>query len=154
VTQVPLEAADPAVAPRETDVLALDRALEKLAALDARQAKVVELRYFGGLTLDETAEVLGSSASTVGRECGLLTAARYREVSAAWAANGRDRRALDAAQELPSKVAGVSRRTVQRRRRLESRGAVARPLAQDSFLEAGRRGSSSTARRAPPCRAV
>lgn len=83
VTLVPLEAADPAVAPRETDVLALDRALEKLATLDARQAKVVELRYFGGLTLDETAEVLGSSASTVGRAFRLAKAWLYRELSAA-----------------------------------------------------------------------
>jgi RNA polymerase sigma factor (TIGR02999 family) len=87
VTLVPLEAADPAdapkVAPKEADVLALDRALEKLAALDATQAKVVELRYFGGLTLDETAEVLGSSASTVGRAFRLAKAWLYRELSAA-----------------------------------------------------------------------
>ena len=83
VTLIPLEVADPAVAPRETDVLALDRALEKLAALDARQAKVVELRYFGGLTLDETADVLGSSASTVGRAFRLAKAWLHRELSAA-----------------------------------------------------------------------
>ena len=78
-----LEAADPGVAPKEADVLALDRALVKLAALDATQAKVVELRYFGGLTLDETAEVLGSSASTVGRAFRLAKAWLYRELSAA-----------------------------------------------------------------------
>ena len=84
VTLVPLEAvADPAVAPTEADVLALDRALEKLAALDATQAKVVELRYFGGLTLDETADVLGASASTVGRAFRLAKAWLYRELSAA-----------------------------------------------------------------------
>jgi RNA polymerase sigma factor (TIGR02999 family) len=83
VTWVPLEAADATVAPKEADVLALDRALEKLAVLDATQAKVVELRYFGGLTLDETAEVLGSSASTVGRAFRLAKAWLYRELSAA-----------------------------------------------------------------------
>ena len=83
MTVVPLEAADPAVSPRETDVLALDRALEKLAALDATQAKIVELRYFGGLTLDETADVLGSSPSTVGRAFRLAKAWLYRELSAA-----------------------------------------------------------------------
>lgn len=83
VTLVPLEAGDPSVAPKEADVLALDRALEKLAALDATQAKVVELRYFGGLTLDETADVLGSSPSTVGRAFRLAKAWLYRELSAA-----------------------------------------------------------------------
>jgi RNA polymerase sigma-70 factor, ECF subfamily len=84
VTLVPLEAAaDPAAAPKEADVLALDRALEKLAALDATQAKVVELRYFGGLTLDETADVLGTSASTVVRAFRLAKAWLYRELSAA-----------------------------------------------------------------------
>lgn len=83
VTLVPLEAADPSVASKEADVLALDRALEKLAALDATQAKIVELRYFGGLTLDETADVLGSSASTVSRAFRLAKAWLYRELSAA-----------------------------------------------------------------------
>ena len=83
VTLVALEAADAAVGPREADVIALDRALEKLAALDATQAKVVELRYFGGLTLDETADVLGSSPSTVGRAFRLAKAWLYRELSAA-----------------------------------------------------------------------
>ncbi len=82
-TRVPLEEAAPTVAPREADVVALDRALEKLAALDARQAKIVELRYFGGLTLDETADVLGTSPSTVGRAFRLAKAWLYRELSVA-----------------------------------------------------------------------
>lgn len=81
--RIPLEKAGAAVTPPETDVLALDRALEKLAALDAHQAKVVELRYFGGLTLDETAEVLGTSPSTVSRAFRLARAWLYRELSAA-----------------------------------------------------------------------
>jgi RNA polymerase sigma factor (TIGR02999 family) len=50
------------------DVVALDDALSALEALDARKAAVVELRFFGGLSLDETATQLGVSAETVGRE--------------------------------------------------------------------------------------
>jgi RNA polymerase sigma factor (sigma-70 family) len=49
-------------------VVALDDALSALEALDARKAAVVELRFFGGLSLDETATQLGVSAETVGRE--------------------------------------------------------------------------------------
>jgi len=49
------------------DVLALDAALEKLATLDAQQAKIVELRYFGGMTVEETAEALEISPATVKR---------------------------------------------------------------------------------------
>ena len=48
----------------DVDVIALDRALEELAAIDPQQARVVELRFFGGLTVEETAEVLGTSAGT------------------------------------------------------------------------------------------
>jgi RNA polymerase sigma-70 factor, ECF subfamily len=51
----------------EVDVEALDQALARLAALDADQARLVELRYFGGLTIEETAEVLGVSPATVKR---------------------------------------------------------------------------------------
>jgi RNA polymerase sigma factor (TIGR02999 family) len=50
---------------KDEDVLALDEALEKLAALDARQAKVVELRFFGGMSVEEVAEALGVSKRTV-----------------------------------------------------------------------------------------
>ncbi len=50
---------------REVDLLALDDALEKLAGLDARAARVVELRYFGGLAEADVATILGVSASTV-----------------------------------------------------------------------------------------
>ena len=53
---------------REVDVLALHDALERLAAFDPRQARIVELRYFGGLTIDETAEVMEISSATVVRE--------------------------------------------------------------------------------------
>jgi len=53
--------------PGGVDVLALDAALEKLAALDPQQAKIVELRYFGGLTVEETGEALDMSPATVKR---------------------------------------------------------------------------------------
>lgn len=50
------------------DVIALDEALRRLEALDPRQSRVVELRFFGGLTIEETAEALGTSTATVKRE--------------------------------------------------------------------------------------
>jgi len=56
-------------APRpDADVVALDDALRSLAAFDARGARIVELRYFGGLTVEESAEVLGVSSKTVKRD--------------------------------------------------------------------------------------
>jgi RNA polymerase sigma-70 factor (ECF subfamily) len=54
--------------PRGPDLLAVDAALKKLEALDPRKAAIVELRFFAGLTLEETAAQLGISAETVGRE--------------------------------------------------------------------------------------
>jgi RNA polymerase sigma factor (TIGR02999 family) len=57
-----------AVADRATDVCALDDALTTLAAFDPRRAKVIELRFFGGLTVEETAEVLDVSPQTVMRD--------------------------------------------------------------------------------------
>jgi len=63
------------------DVLALHDALERLAALDPDQARVVELRYFGGMNIDETAEALGISAATVKREWAVARAWLKRELS-------------------------------------------------------------------------
>ena len=57
-----------AVPARSVDLLALDQALERLAALDATQAKLVELRFFGGLSVDEAAEALAISTATAGRD--------------------------------------------------------------------------------------
>jgi RNA polymerase sigma-70 factor, ECF subfamily len=54
--------------PDSVDVLALDEALTRLAALDPGQARIVELRYFGGLTVEETADVEGISPATVKRQ--------------------------------------------------------------------------------------
>ena len=62
-TDAPLAGPGPSL-----DVLALDEALAKLASVDAQKARVVELRFFGGLSVDETAASLGVSASTVARE--------------------------------------------------------------------------------------
>jgi RNA polymerase sigma factor (sigma-70 family) len=56
------------------DVLALDEALSRLDALDPDLAKVVELRYFGGLTVEEVAEVMSSSPATVKRQWALARA--------------------------------------------------------------------------------
>jgi RNA polymerase sigma factor (sigma-70 family) len=53
---------------RAGELVALDEALDELARFDPRKAQVVELRYFGGLTGEETAEVLGLSPATVQRE--------------------------------------------------------------------------------------
>jgi RNA polymerase sigma-70 factor (ECF subfamily) len=50
------------------ELLAIDEALEKLTAMDVRKGRIVELRFFGGLSLEETAEVLGISSPTVQRE--------------------------------------------------------------------------------------
>ena len=63
------------------DVLALHDALEKLAAMDPDQARLVELRYFGGLNIEETAETLGVSPATVKREWTVARAWLRRELS-------------------------------------------------------------------------
>jgi RNA polymerase sigma factor (TIGR02999 family) len=63
------------------DVMALHAALDKLATLDPEQAQIVELRFFGGLTIEETAEVVGSSPATVKRSWAVARAWLYREVA-------------------------------------------------------------------------
>jgi RNA polymerase sigma-70 factor (ECF subfamily) len=60
------EAAD--VGGRAAELIALDEALENLAAMDEQQSRIVEMRYFSGLTIEETAEVLNISTATVERE--------------------------------------------------------------------------------------
>jgi RNA polymerase sigma-70 factor, ECF subfamily len=72
--QVALDDAHGAVVEREVDLVRLDDALSELSTLDARQGRVVELRYFGGLTLEEAAEVLGVSVPTVKRDWTLARA--------------------------------------------------------------------------------
>lgn len=65
---VPLDEIDQATSPRSIDVIALDAALEELATFDTRQARVVELHFFGGLPFEEVATVLETSPSTIFRE--------------------------------------------------------------------------------------
>ena len=72
----------PALTVDSVDTLALDTALTKLEALDPDQARVVELRFFGGLTVEETAEVVGSSPATVKREWALAKGWLYRQLTA------------------------------------------------------------------------
>jgi RNA polymerase sigma factor (TIGR02999 family) len=66
--KVPLEDAALLLPPSSVDLLALDRALEVLAAVDPRKSRVVEMRYFGGMTVEETASALGVSPETVKRD--------------------------------------------------------------------------------------
>lgn len=66
-TRVTLDDAFSPVSPRDLDLLALDAALSELAAIDEQQARIVELRAFGGLEVEEAAEVLGISPATVKR---------------------------------------------------------------------------------------
>lgn len=65
------------------DLIALDRALDKLAAKDAQQARIVELRYFSGLTVEETAEVLSVSEMTVKRDWNVAKAWLHKEINKA-----------------------------------------------------------------------
>ena len=70
-----------AAAPREVDLIALDTALNELAAMDARQSRVVEMRYFGGLGTAEIAEVLGVSRATVDRDWRFARTWLYRRLA-------------------------------------------------------------------------
>jgi len=66
---------------KAAELVALDEALEGLAAIDARQARVVELRFFGGLTIQETAEVLSLSSATIKSEWQTARAWLYHQLS-------------------------------------------------------------------------
>jgi RNA polymerase sigma factor (TIGR02999 family) len=78
VDAVPIAAPDSA---DPVDVIAVDRALHKLEQLDPDQARIVELRFFGGMTVDETAEVLGVSRATVKREWAVAKAWLYQNLT-------------------------------------------------------------------------
>ena len=67
--------------PRGPDVLALDEALQRLADFDARKSRVIELKFFGGMTSEEIGQVLGISVATVGRELRLGQAWLRREMT-------------------------------------------------------------------------
>jgi len=84
---------DAATVPTESpmdvvDTLALNQALERLEQLDQVQARVVELRFFGGLTVEETAAVLSVSTATVKREWAMAKGWLYRELTGGAAAEG------------------------------------------------------------------
>jgi RNA polymerase sigma factor (TIGR02999 family) len=66
--------------PAEPDLLDLDTALDELAALDARQARLVELRFFGGLSIEETAAELGISLATANRDWVTAKSFLYRRL--------------------------------------------------------------------------
>ena len=80
LNQVPLKDAAGMTMQRAAELIALDEALEELARLDQRKSSVVELRYFGGLSLEETAEVLEISLMTVRRDWRAAKAWIYRRM--------------------------------------------------------------------------
>jgi RNA polymerase sigma factor (TIGR02999 family) len=81
VCKVSLQDAMTAAQPRELDVLALDDALQALARIDLRQSRVVELRFFAGLSLGEISEVLSVGPATVQRDWTVARAWLHREMS-------------------------------------------------------------------------
>lgn len=79
--KLPLEEAAAISGKPDMNLVALDEALTKLAAMDERKSRVVELKYFGGLTAEEAAEVLQVSPATVRHDWGLAKAWLRREIS-------------------------------------------------------------------------
>lgn len=80
---LPLDEAIAFAGERATDLLALDQALNRLSAMDPRKARVVELRFFGGLDNEEIAELLHTSANTVMRDWSFAKAWLAREMGTA-----------------------------------------------------------------------
>jgi RNA polymerase sigma-70 factor (ECF subfamily) len=82
IPHIPLDDAEPAsISVDPVDVFALDRALSRLEALDPQQGRIVELKFFGGLTIQETADVMRISPGTVKRDWIVARAWLYRELS-------------------------------------------------------------------------
>jgi RNA polymerase sigma factor (TIGR02999 family) len=81
--RVALDSIELAVEQPDADLVAVDRALEELAAHDQRKARVVELRFFGGLSMEETAEALGVSLRTVHNDWAFARAWLYRALTGA-----------------------------------------------------------------------
>ncbi|MGV3518095.1 MAG: sigma-70 family RNA polymerase sigma factor [Luteitalea sp.] len=79
--RVPLDDVDVAAVGQDVDLVALDDALARLATLDERQARIVELRFFGGLSVPETAALIGASERTVKRDWQVARAWLTRELS-------------------------------------------------------------------------
>jgi RNA polymerase sigma factor (TIGR02999 family) len=79
--RLPLDEAVAVGGERDVDLIAVDEALERLTSLDPQQARIVELRFFTGLSVEETAEALGVSPRTVNRDWGVAKAWLHRELS-------------------------------------------------------------------------
>jgi len=79
--QVPLDDADASCVPRSVDLLAVDGALHELSAFDDRQARVVTMRFFAGLSVEETAEAMKLSTATVKREWTMARAWLYQRLA-------------------------------------------------------------------------
>src|ERR1044072_7015739 len=81
VLQVSLDGAVNVAEEKAVELIALDDALQDLEKMDARKSRIVELRYFGGLSVEETAEVLGLAPITVNREWSTAKAWLLRAIS-------------------------------------------------------------------------
>src|SRR5438477_4627345 len=81
IPKAPLEEAIAFGSERGSDMIALDDALTELAKINPRQTKVIELRFFGGFSVEETAQALGVSVATIGREQRLAEAWLHHEMS-------------------------------------------------------------------------
>jgi RNA polymerase sigma-70 factor, ECF subfamily len=79
--RVPLDDVDVPAPEPDADLVALDGALERLALEDPRKARVVELRFFGGLSMEEVAEALGVSLRTIHNDWAFARAWLYRELT-------------------------------------------------------------------------
>jgi len=80
-TRISIDEVQPAVHQEASDIVTLHEALEELHKFDPRKAKVVEMRYFGGLSIEETAEALGVSIGTVNRDWRLARSWLIREMN-------------------------------------------------------------------------
>ncbi len=80
-TELPLEEAWIYSGEKAAELVALDDALTAMAAFDERKVRIIELRYFGGMSVEETAEALGLSIATIGHETRLARAWLHRELS-------------------------------------------------------------------------
>lgn len=81
VLKVSLSDANPQSPPQDLDLIALDEALNRLAAIDERQVRIVELRYFGGLSLEATADVMKISRATTARDWDVARGWLHRELT-------------------------------------------------------------------------
>jgi RNA polymerase sigma-70 factor, ECF subfamily len=89
-SEVPLDEAIVFAPQQSSELVRLDQALDRLALIDPRQAKIVELRFFGGLTVEEASEVLGISPKTVKRDWSVAKAWLHGELKQSHADTARE----------------------------------------------------------------